>query len=61
MNYERKIEELSHQLAATQSDEDAARLAREISLLLHRRIDELRANVGNMPLLTAHTAPVSER
>ena len=52
MNYERKIEELCRQLAAAESDEDAATLARETSLLLHRRVEELRAKFSSMrPLL----------
>jgi hypothetical protein len=53
MNYEYKIEELCRQLAATRSEDDAARLAREISFLLHWRVEELRANLSNMPLLSA--------
>ena len=53
MSFEQQIEELRQRIAISQSDEEAAQLARQMRILLHGRIEELRGNVNRLSLLTA--------
>lgn len=51
MDYDRRIKQLSRQLIASNSDEDAANLAREIGLALNRKMEELRGKAAAGPKL----------
>jgi hypothetical protein len=51
MNFEERIKTLCEEAIACKCEEDAVAVARQIQLLMHSRIEELRANINHLQLL----------
>jgi hypothetical protein len=50
--FEARIRELSEELANCTDTERALKIAEELQVLIHERIEQLRGNVSGLPLFT---------
>jgi hypothetical protein len=56
MTFEQQIMKLCEEVIACHSEREAIELTRRMQLLMHARIEELRNNLSNLPLLGAGVA-----
>ena len=51
MTFEQQIHKLCEEAIACRCEDDAIAVTRRIQMLMHARIEELRGNLSNLPLL----------